>query len=205
MSEPIREVEAAVAELGALPMPVGPESKQVDVEDQREQAEAWEGHILGAWGGKFAMETGLDRAVLRLARMLKADVSELVQLRARVAELEAQREADHKTWQHDLSTARSEREAMAVRVADLEATVRLLNTQRGDVSLLIERERGCGQDCVDSGDVEEALGLGSDEVDGITQRIAPTQVLSLEDPHDSPLHRTYKVAHDLPPIGGAPC
>ncbi len=35
--------------------------------------------------------------------------------------------------------------------------------------------------------------------------IAPVQTLPLEDPHDSPLHRAYKVAHDLPPIGGASC
>ncbi|MER5213658.1 hypothetical protein ABT063_24580 [Streptomyces sp. NPDC002838] len=45
--------------------------------------------------------------------------SELAWLRARVAELEAQRESDHKTWQHDLRTARDEREVTAVRVAAL--------------------------------------------------------------------------------------
>jgi hypothetical protein len=45
---------------------------------------------------------------------------ELKQLRDRVAELEAQREADHKTWQHDLRKARGEREAAAVRIAALE-------------------------------------------------------------------------------------
>jgi hypothetical protein len=41
------------------------------------------------------------------------------------------------------------------------------------------------------------------EADGITRRIAPTQALQLEDPHDSPLHHTYRVGHDLPTTGGA--
>lgn len=41
--------------------------------------------------------------------------------RDRLAELEAGRAADHKTWQHDLRTAQSEREAMAARIAELEA------------------------------------------------------------------------------------
>jgi hypothetical protein len=67
--------------------------------------------------------------------------------------------------------------------------------------------------------------------DGITRRIAPTQTLreesplkgrarldeltveraeathwkrlGLEDPHESPLHRTDRIPHDLPPLGGA--
>jgi hypothetical protein len=41
------------------------------------------------------------------------------------------------------------------------------------------------------------------EADGITRRIAPTQALQLEDPHDSPLHHTYRVGHDLPTTDGA--
>lgn len=40
--------------------------------------------------------------------------------------------------------------------------------------------------------------------DKLTQLLAPTQALQLEDPHDSPLHHRYRVAHDLPlpPMGG---
>lgn len=82
MSESITNVEDAVAALGALPVPVGPKVQPVDIEDHREQAVAWEGHVLGAWDGEFAMETGLDRAVLKLARMVKADVAEVERLRA---------------------------------------------------------------------------------------------------------------------------
>jgi hypothetical protein len=44
---------------------------------------------------------------------------------------------------------------------------------------------------------------GQAEADGITRRIAPTQALQLEDPHDSPLHHDYAVGHDLPTTGGA--
>lgn len=84
--------------------------------------------------------------------------------RDRIAELEAQREADHQTWQHDLRTARDEREATAIRIAELEKQVRLLNTQRGDVAQLIEREGGHGEECVDIDDLTAALGLGSDEL-----------------------------------------
>ena len=54
----------------------------------REQVEAWEGHILGAWDRKFPMESGLDSAVLKVARLTKESLAENDRLRARVAELE---------------------------------------------------------------------------------------------------------------------
>lgn len=38
--------------------------------------------------------------------------------------------------------------------------------------------------------------------EGITRVIAPTQVLSLEDPHDGPLAHQYRVSRDLPETGG---
>ncbi|MDX3759282.1 hypothetical protein [Streptomyces sp. AK02-04a] len=78
---------------------------------------------------------GYQRTVGQVTNMLPADL-ELVlhahddlswclemiaKLRTRVSELETQREADHKTWQHDLRTARDEREATAVRIAGLES------------------------------------------------------------------------------------
>jgi hypothetical protein len=37
--------------------------------------------------------------------------------------------------------------------------------------------------------------------DAMTRTFAPTQVLR-EDPHDSPLHHTYRVGRDLPELGG---
>lgn len=40
----------------------------------------------------------------------------------------------------------------------------------------------------------------TEKADGITRRIAPTQALQLEDPHDSPLHHAYAVGRDLPEV-----
>lgn len=91
--------------------------------------------------------------------------AELESLRSQLAALLAEREADHRTWQHDLRTARGEREATAARAAGLEAELLTLNTQRGDVGQLIERERGHGEECVDIDALESALGLGSDEAE----------------------------------------
>lgn len=41
----------------------------------------------------------------------------------------------------------------------------------------------------------------AESADALTRLIAPTQA-ALEDPHDSPLHRTYEVCRDLPETGG---
>jgi hypothetical protein len=97
--------------------------------------------------------------------------AELERLRARVAELEAER--------------RSTNEALD----DAVQALRLRNTQRGDVELLIEQERGFGEECVDIGKLEDALGLGSDDevveagpsvemsADKLTALVAPAQSL----------------------------
>ena len=42
--------------------------------------------------------------------------------------------------------------------------------------------------------------LRENAADGITRRIAPTQALR-EDPHDSPLHHSYRPGRDLPEAG----
>ena len=114
MSEPIRGVETAVREFGALPVPAGPQS-------------------LGV----------LDRARNALgARMSKDDLRLVLEnVIVYAAGLEVQRD----------------------RIAELEKQVRLLNTQRGDVAQLIEREGGHGEECVDVDDLVAALCLGSDE------------------------------------------
>jgi hypothetical protein len=79
--------------------------------------------------------------------------------------------------------------------------------------------------------VQELRARQAPTTDGITRRIAPTQALreepplkgrarldeltveraeathwkrlGLEDPHESPLHRTDRIPHDLPPLDGA--
>jgi len=65
----------------------------------------------------------------------------LAKLRARVAELEEQREADHKTWQHDLRTARDEREATAVRIVGLEAERHITNEALDDAVKALRARR----------------------------------------------------------------
>jgi len=63
-----------------------------------------------------------------------------------------------------LASAQRGRRELRARVAELEGDVRRLNTQRGDVALLVERERGHGEECVDIDDLVPALCLGSDEL-----------------------------------------
>lgn len=76
--------------------------------------------------------------------------------RARIAELEAARQADHETWQHDLATARTEREASAARVAELEAkalnpyTPRLCACGHSNIAHSVPAPHSCfafGQTC----------------------------------------------------------
>lgn len=159
----------------------------------------------------------------------------LKKLRARVAELEAQREADHKTWQHDLRTARDEREATAVRIAALEAERHSTNDALADITVA-ERSAAklgallapdaCPQNVID-GDAgghffKKGAFLDSPTAcvycgtkrptppkEDVTPRVQAMRALldgqraAVEDPHDSPLHHSYRVPHDLPEMGGA--
>lgn len=75
-----------------------------------------------------------------VARRLHAENERLT---ARVAELEAARQADHETWQHDLRTARSGRETSAARIAALEAERHVTNAALDDaVQALRARKAG---------------------------------------------------------------
>jgi hypothetical protein len=123
--------------------------------------------------------------------------AELEQARLRVDEVE-------RAYAFDTAELKRSNDALKARITELEAIVRRLNTQRGDVALLIERERGHGEECVDIDDLEAALALGSDEVaeaDGITRQIVPVQALREDDPNG--LHHTYRLGRDLPETGGA--
>lgn len=151
MSESITNVEAAVRELGALPVPVGTKPQPMSDERfaqirNRRLDEVTSGPWLiadgaggrpvvyveellnGVVGARVLLAAeGASEADVQFVASARRSVPELIaevgRLRARVAELEAEREADHKTWQHDLAEARSEREATAVRIAGLEAAV----------------------------------------------------------------------------------
>lgn len=144
-------------------------------------------------------EEELDTARLRLA--LKSARRGRREARARVAELEAQRQADHGTWQHDLRTARSEREATAARIAGLESERHSTNEALDDAvqALCAKQEEPAplivGHPLPPRDAVEDVT------PDAITRRIAPTQALR-EDRYDGPVHHTYRIPRDLPEIGG---
>lgn len=218
---PLTSLPAAVAAMGALPVPVSPKPQPVDVADQREQAEAWEGHVLGAWDGKFAMESGLDRAVLKLARMVKVDVAELERLQLRVDEVERA---------YTFDTA-----ALKRRIAELEAPLATARTEAiADIGDWLDEvgEKGAAYLVrtvdIPAGTIAEpacpcppadpphqvgcvfdgvpASPLSERPVDGPSPPF-PTvaslrEVSSREEPHDSPLHHPYRVGHDLPATGG---
>ncbi|MFB7440193.1 hypothetical protein ACFC01_17850 [Streptomyces mirabilis] len=131
----------------------------------------------------------------------------LKKLRARVAELEAQRQADQKTWRHDLRTARDEREAMAARIAELELERHSTNDALADVTL--------AQRAAESADRLTAFfapvaSLREEPAaEAVTPRVPAMRALldgqraAVEDPHDGPLHHSYRVPRDLPQLGGA--
>lgn len=123
-------------------------------------------YFMGAWdvGG---LETALP-AVLGLWESMRG--SELAGLRARVAELEAR---DTPTWRGRAQAAEAqvagllaERHSTNEALDDAVQALRLRNTQRGDVEQLVERERSCGEECVDIGDLESALSISADESGG---------------------------------------
>ncbi|APY88225.1 hypothetical protein DCW30_05595 [Streptomyces alfalfae] len=95
-------------------------------------------------------------------------------LRARVAALEAQRQADHATWQHDLRTARGERDALTARIGELEA------------------ERHSTNEALD--DAVQALRAGETErsADKLTRLLAPTPTLHEDEPSEACAPRTER-------------
>lgn len=79
-----------------------------------------------------------------LAQLLVARTEELLKAEDRITELEQQRQADHETWQHDLRTARSESEATAVRLAELEAERHTTNEALDDAVQALRERREDG-------------------------------------------------------------
>lgn len=108
--------------------------------------------VQAAWEADQARQHPVARKLLK----------ENEQLRARVAELEAERHSTNEALS-DAAVALREKQD---RIAELESGLRLLNTQRGDVAQLIERERGHDEECVDIDDLVAALVLGADETGG---------------------------------------
>ena len=104
------------------------------------------GIALALESAQLLVAPGTVAELERLAGLLVARSEELLAAEARVAELLVERHSTNESLDEALQE------------------LRLLNTQRGDVEQLIERERGHGEECVDIDALESALGLGSDEV-----------------------------------------
>jgi hypothetical protein len=119
-------------------------------------------------------EHGLRGMADSLPVPVGVQLSEVERLRARVTGLEA----DVAAKAQDAEAAMKGWERARARVAELE---QLLADAPVAVTL-----------------TERA----SEAADKLTRLFAPTQALR-EDPHDGPLHHTYRVPRDLPETGGA--
>lgn len=129
--------------------------------------------------------------------------AEVVRLRARVTELETQRTADHKTWQHDLRTARGEREAAAARIAELLAERHETNKALADVTVA---QRAAEQPAEPWSPLFATPAALREDVTPQVRKLRALlagQRAAVEDPHDSPLAHSYRVGRDLPEMGGA--
>lgn len=156
--------------------------------------------------------------------------SQVEQLGARVAELEAERHTTNEALDDAAKALREQRDRIAELEAQREALAERLRAgqrwQRGRNPELVS------ENFVSQSELRSIFGIPLvapwDEpahADGITQRIAPTQPLrgralldaltveraerthnqrlGIEDPHDGPLCHTYRVGRDLPETGGA--
>lgn len=107
-------------------------------------------------------------------------------LRARVAELEAERHSTNEALDDAVQSLR----ANGDRLTALEAQAAAEECRCPEPAPLCE---GCPCKC--------HAGQAKASADKLTRLFAPTQALR-EDPHDSPLHHAYRIPHDLPPLGG---
>jgi len=178
MSEPITDLETAVREWGALPMPGGPEP----VASQR-QPRTMLDHARDALRARMAKDD------LRL--VLENVVTYAASLEDRIADLLTER---HKT-----------NEALD----DVVQELRRMRPQTATPGT------GCPNNIIDGNVGDHFFKRGAFASEPMRcfycgtakpeERIvlAAPAVASLEDPHDSPLHHTYRVGRDLPPLGGA--
>ncbi|MFE3031514.1 hypothetical protein ACFXKY_07685 [Streptomyces canus] len=166
-----------------LPVPVGPELRTLDmVEDELTGAN------LSLW--EEEQETARLRLALKSAQRGRRELREAVRhmvdglngydcpppnetpletvtrwvgylssAEARVEALESERHSTNESLSEAAEALRERRD----RIAELDAQLLTLHTQRGDVAQLIERERAEGEECVDIDALESALGLGSDD------------------------------------------
>lgn len=133
----------------------------------------------------------VERLRARVDEVERAYTFDTAELKRRIAELEAERHVTNEA----LSDAAVQLRANADRIAELEALK--------PAPIQTCRKCGAGYTYGEPCSTCAFKARMAAEVDGITVRIAPTQALSLEDPHDSPLAHTYLLGRDLPETGGA--
>lgn len=190
MSEPIRDVEAAVRELGALPVPVGPEPQPLsgpicsqaqaraaglDIAPSVAELDAMAETIVAA-GDPLSAEVSLAQAVPLLG-------AAVTRLRDRVAELEVVVTAERArhTQYADSPHCQTDGEFWPCPFVAAVDGLRRPVAQAAPSAAEVDR-------------CHEAL-----EFDHECRVCRP----SLEDPHDGPLTHQYRVGRDLSETGGA--
>lgn len=178
--------------------------------------------IEAAWLHGAAYDLASQAAfALESAQQLQSPetVAELEGLRARVAELEA--EAERLRQLPDLDIDKLAQALLLIETGPALSWAHTMSDHdlNGFLDDLLSAASGRWQHSpevpnrVTLAEIEKACArwktpgegsrLDGSEFDGVTVQIAPT--LSLEDPHDSPLHHRYTTSRDLPELGGAPC
>ncbi|WP_171108671.1 MULTISPECIES: hypothetical protein [unclassified Streptomyces] len=146
-------------------------------------------------------------------------VSELAWLRARVAELEAERHSTNEALSDAAETLRANRDRIAELEQQLAAKDRPVDedpiayalTDKAASAVDPCHPCGCPKrfDRHAWGCPTTAVDAASVAADDVTPRVAKLrgilagQRAAVEDPHDSPLHHDYRIGRDLPQAGGA--
>lgn len=190
--ESITELAAAVAELGALPMPVpvGPEPQEADADVVAARA----AQVISAMGAELrGLKKESDRLFLAWgsARMRSRRKNEaLKKLKARVAELEAERHSTNEALDDAVQQRRADQEAFEA--------VRAL-CDAADYAGIVSG----GWFTVEA--IRKALRLAAPGPDAVTKAFSP--VASLREPdgeHYPHVHHDYRKGRDLdlPQTGG---
>ena len=227
---PITSLPDAVAFLGALPVPVGPEPQASERNRLRAAYvaalnEAHKTHpcpVTGRpyWSGCVHYDdaghvagVGSCHSERRADAVLAVRDVELERLRARIAELEtgiAWRDAERERWADVHATVERaiDKGWSGVDTCTLEAE---LGPEPAPVPAESVAEPSCPCPPADQPGPHQ-VGCFFDgvpvsppserPVNGLTARFMPVAA-HREDPHDSPLHHDYRVGHDLPELGGA--
>ncbi|MFE9448373.1 hypothetical protein [Streptomyces sp. NPDC006739] len=170
--------------------------------------------------GQGRTPMGIAMAIDSAGRHMSPETAaEIERLRARVDEVERAYIFDTAELKRQIAELQAERHVTNEALADVTVALRGAQAETDPGAC-----QGCGslpeQWCPDCAACEKGCFGGFDgnecthanagwrqpsaevPADKLTQLLAPTQVLR-EDPHDSPLHHSYRLSHDLPELGGA--